>query len=301
MEHDVMADNYGHPTMYQFQSLVSGTRNPDKQNTFNIHPDRVIVIAEDAESTNIYGISSLEAVYNSLMDLRKIIGAGGEGFYKNAAQSIVFDVKDTASIKDRAGMLDQFNESFDDFTRNRSRKSIWTPGMEAKTLDSDLIAPKEFFMNALNDVAAGSKIPATVLIGQQTGRLASDQDSKAMLTNVQSRRENFQQGMVCQVIDWLMEKGIIAAADYEVIWEDALAMSDSEKLASAMTMSEINTKQFNSGGEVPFDAEEIRAQAGFEPRTQPVDVADETIEGEDEEELDGFGGEDEDEEEDEGE
>lgn len=259
------SDTFGQPIMLQYSQSITGSRNEEANDTINIHASRVVFAAEDSDNDWVYGIPALEPVFNSLMDLRKIIGGGGEGFYKNAAQSIVFDLRDAASAKVNADKLGDFNEQYDDFTRNRSRRAMWTPGMDANTLSSDLISPKDFFNVALNDVAAGSKIPATILIGQQTGRLASDEDSEGFLANIQSRRLNFMTSMTRSVFDWLMEFGILPSSEYEVEWDDLLARSDDEKLGNAERMATINEKQFLSGGDIPFDGDEIREAAGFDP------------------------------------
>lgn len=263
-DQDPMSDTYGQPTMYQFVGTAEGNRNEDDVSSFNIHPDRVIISAEGADNGGIYGIPALEASFNSLMDLRKIIGAGGEGFYKNAAQSVVFNLKEGASAKGNKDLLDSFNEQFDEFSRNRSRRAMWTPGMESNTLESNLADPKNHFMNALYDVSASCKIPGTIIIGQQTGRLASSEDSRHFLSLVQSRRENFMSEMVSNVIDWMMERGILPFSDYEIEWDDLLSTSQEEKLLNADRMAEVNLKQFNSGGSAVFDSEEIREAADYE-------------------------------------
>ena len=263
-ENDPAKDNYGQPTMYQFNGGAAGNRNEKIRDSFNIHPSRIVIAAEESDNGSIQGVSSLEAPFNSLMDLRKIIGAGGEGFYRNASQSIVFDLKDAASAKNNTALLDKFNDNFDDFTRNRQRRSLWTPGLEAKVLDSTLAPPKEFFMNALNDVAAASQIPATILIGQQTGRLASTEDSRHFLSMVNSRRENFMTEVVNDVINWMIVFGILPTSQFTVEWDDLLAVSDEERLANADKLAGINEKQFKSGGGIPFTEDEIREAAGFE-------------------------------------
>lgn len=265
-EDNPMSDDYGKPTMYQFRGGDVGNRNKGNVSSFNIHPSRIVIAAEGSDNGGIYGISSLEAVYNSLMDLRKLIGAGGEGFYKNAAQSIIYKLDADAGITLDPVATTEFNERSDDFLRNRPRRSNVVAGMDAKVLESNLANPKDFFMNALNDVAAGSKTPATILIGQQTGRLASDQDGRALLSRVQSRRVNFQSEMISNVIDWLMINNILPMDGYSIEWPDALASSDQEKLTNSDVMASINQKMFLSGGGAPFDAEEIREAAGFEPR-----------------------------------
>ena len=267
---DPNSETFGQPVMLQFRQSVEGDRNEETNNTIAIHASRIVFAAEGADDGSIYGIPALEAIFNSLMDLRKVIGGGAEGFYKNAAQNIVFDLKDGASAVSYKDKLDKFNEQYDEFSRNRMRRAMWTPGMETTTLESSLINPKEFFNIALNDAAAGSvpPIPATILIGQQTGRLASNEDSRHFLSGVQSRRENFQTGLVRDVFDWLIKFGILPASEYEVEWDDLLARSDSEKLDNADKMATINEKAFKSGGELPFNGEEIREAGGLEPEIE---------------------------------
>lgn len=266
---DPMSDNFGDPVMYQFSGGAVGSRSTQTNSTFNIHPSRIVIAAEGADNGSIYGIPSLEAVYNSLMDLRKIIGAGGEGFYRNASQSVVFELVDGASAAKNVEALKKFNDNFDDFTRNRMRRGLWTPGLKPTVLQSILMDPKEFFIAAINDISSGSKIPATILVGQQTGRLASDEDSKQYLTTIQSRRLNFMTDMVVDIFDWLILFGILPAAEFEVIWDDLLASTDKEKLENSEKLSTINKNQFTSGGDVPFSAEEIRESAGYDPEELP--------------------------------
>ena len=154
-EDNPRADNFGQPTMYQFKAGGVGSRNEKVASTFNIHPDRIIIAAEGADNGSIYGIPVLESIYNDLMDLRKVLGGGGEGFYKNAAQSIVFDLKDGASAKANEALLNKFNDNYDDFAQNRSRRAMWTPGMEANTLDSSLISPRDFADVSMMSISAG--------------------------------------------------------------------------------------------------------------------------------------------------
>lgn len=284
-ESDPKSENFGNPKMYQHRSGVAGDRNERSQQTFNIHPSRIVIAAEGADDGSILGIPILESVFNSLMDLRKIIGGGGEGFYKNASQNIVFELTDGASATKNLDALKKFNDNYDDFSRDRMRRAMWTPGLKPSVLQSDLISPKEFFGVALNDVASGAQIPATVLIGQQTGRLASDEDSKQFLSTVQSRRENYMTDLVRSLIDWMIQFGILPASEYEVIWDDLLASSDKDKLENAEKLSVINKNQVMSGGEIPFSGEDVREAAGFEPEEMP-DIDGETDNDDPDDDLD---------------
>ena len=70
---NILADDYGMPTMYEYSASAEGRRNENVSGTIRIHPSRVIIASEDSDNSNIYGIPCLESSYNSLMDLRKII------------------------------------------------------------------------------------------------------------------------------------------------------------------------------------------------------------------------------------
>lgn len=281
IQDDPIKDDFGMPVMYQFNAGTAGARNEKAGASFQIHPSRIVIASEDSDNSGIYGIPVLESIYNSLMDLRKVLGGGGEGFYKNAAQSIVFDLKDAASAKSNSVLLSKFNEQYDEFSQNRSRRAIWTPGMEAKTLESKLVNPKEFAINSLMDISAGANIPSALLIGNQTGRLAGDQDTKGFLSQVQARRTDFGTDMITAAVDWMIKWGVLPAAGYTVEWPDAMAPSAEEKLGNAEKMAAINKLQFESGGDVAFAGEEIRESAGFDPEELPDELPpDETLDEE---------------------
>ncbi len=283
-EQSSTSKNFGKPTMYQFIGAAPGSRNEKDTASFNIHPSRVVIAAEGSDNGGIYGVPALESIYNSLMDLRKILGGGGEGFYKNAAQNVVFDLKDGASANANKALLEQFNENYDDFAHNRMRRAMWTPGMETNVLQSALTSSDPFAKNTLFDISAGSGIAVSTLVGNQTGRLAGDQDSKTTLANVQARREDFGTEVTAAIIDWLVEWGVLPKSEYTVVWPDAMAPSKEEKLVNAGKMAEINQKAFQSGEQPPFTPEEIREEAGYDPEDMAEpddgDDPDETLEDE---------------------
>ena len=178
-------------------------------------------------------------------------------------------MKDGASAKANEALLNKFNDNYDDFAQNRSRRAMWTPGMEANTLDSSLISPRDFADVSMMSISAGVHTPATLLTGNQTGRLAGDQDTKGFLGQVQARRLDFGTDMVTDTVDWLILRGILPASKYTVEWPDAQAPSKAEKLDNANKMAATNKIQFESGGDVPFSGDEIREEAGFDPEELP--------------------------------
>lgn len=279
-ESDPTSEQFGFPTSYQFASNT-GRRNENTAASFTIDPTRVVVVAEGSDNSNIYGIPALENIYNSLMDLRKVLGGGAEGFYKNAAQSVMLELLDMAGAKNHKDLLEDLNEQYDEFSRNRMRRAFMLPGLSANILNSNLVDPEGFKNALLDDIAAGSGTPRTLLVGNQTGRLAGDQDTKGFLTQVQARRTSFGTDVVRAVVDWFISFGILPFAEYTVDWPDALAPSQEERLDNAKTMSTTNRDQFQSGQEAVFTSDEIREAAGFDPEPEePVEESGEQIDEE---------------------
>jgi len=259
-ETDTRKENFGDPIMYQFKGTGTGARNEDSHATFSIHPSRLIMAAEGADDGSIYGVSSLESIYNDLMDLRKITGGSAEGIYQNSRHIPIFTANDDFSgdPDDETALAD----AIDDYL-SKHRKRLVLDGIEPKFPNIQLSDPKEHYQNSVNNISAGSSIPSAFLIGQQTGRLASDKDSRHLMTIAQSRRDNFLTLLVMQFVDWCIEHNALPGDDYEIEWGDLLTLSSAEKIEVVEKMSAINEKQFRSGGQPVFSEEEMRERAGY--------------------------------------
>ena len=264
---DVTKPDYGQPTMYEFTPSGDGDRNRDDSTTIRIHPSRIIIAAEGADDGSIYGISSLENIYNDLMDLRKISGAGGEGFYQNTRSAPVINAE--KDFKAPTGKeKEALEKEIDDFLSKWQRKFV-SKGLTFNYPDITLTDPKEFAENSWNNIAAGSGISSSELRGAQTGVLAGDKDNKSTMIMVQSRRENFLTELVTNVIDWFMLHSVVETAPFEVIWDDMTAASDEDKLALSFKMSETNLNQFKAGGSPVYEESEMREMSGFDPEELP--------------------------------
>jgi hypothetical protein len=195
-----------------------------------IHYSRVIIFAEGADDDTLNGVPANRAGYNDLLNLEKISGAGAEGFWKSVAQKLVLSSGTGRSpdSKERKMITDSINDAM-----NGLDASMMVGGMDVSPLGTTLPTNyKDPFMNSLYCYSASVGIPATILIGQQTGRLASDEDGKHLAKMVNSRRENWQTEMIESVIDWL-DMHVIdydVPDEYCVEWSDLLESSMSEKI-----------------------------------------------------------------------
>lgn len=272
---DLNSENFGKPTMWQYRM-----RRPDGTDTQgqpdrweDIHPSRVQILAEGSVGDFFDGVPLLLAGYNALVDLEKISGGSAEGFLKNAARSIIFQYDPAASPQALTSQDGNTGKSVREIHEEQTQalnrsidKAIVLQGAEAKTLPTSMIDPEPHFRVAANLFAASVQLPFTILFGQQTGRLASDQDKADYNHRGESRRVNTLTPMLTEFVQRMQAAGIFEAGEFEIEWPPLDAPGDEQKFAQAKTMTEINKADFDAGGGGVFDGNEIRKKAGYEER-----------------------------------
>lgn len=277
---DTESEDYGKPAMFQFQSRR--VTNTDTQGApiqwQDVHPSRVQILAEGSATDDLFdGVPLLLAGFNHLVDLEKIAGGSAESFLKNSARTVVVKFDGNASVQQLAQKAGQalpsaadsataLNDKVKDLNRNID-SALLLKGGEASTLQTTQHDPEPSFTVAANLFSASVQIPFTILFGQQTGRLASDQDQADWAARCHSRRENELTPMIEQFVRRMQACGALEAGEFEVEWEDLNAPSDADKLDNAKKMAEIAKTAAEAGITQPvFDANEIRGAADFEER-----------------------------------
>jgi len=272
-ERNQTSPNYGQPIMYEFNPSGDGDRNRDEAMTKKIHPSRLIIAAEGADDGSIYGISALENIYNDLMDLRKISGAGGEGFYQNTRNAPVITAQEGFKAPSTTAEKEALETEIDDFLAKWQRKFV-SRGLEFNYPNIRLDSPKEFAEVIWNNISAGSGISSSELRGAQTGVLAGDKDNKSTMVMIQSRRENFVNELVTDVIDWFIRYGVLENTQYEINWDDMTETSESDQWDLNNKKADAFSKLIDSLGKVVGDEVDIEKAfefMGFEEI--PLDVS----------------------------
>jgi len=264
-DNEERSETYGQPKMFSFtESSVGNDQN--KNRSFELHPDRVLVWSHDG---TVHGKSLLKAGYNSLQDLEKISGAGGEGFYKNAKAPLRLEVDKDAKIADIASSMgvtvedvaDKIDEQVDDFNKGFDA-SLLLQGISAQNLSISLPSPEHFFNVALQLFAASIGCPQKILVGNQNGERASTEDSAEWAKVNMARRNNIVIPNITALLNRLESFGILPERDWFLDWTDLTESSAGEKMDRAVKMAEINAKQQN---EPVYLVEEIREAAGHKP------------------------------------
>ena len=274
------ADNYGKPAMWQYKvrsPSSSGDRQGQPDEWADVHPSRVQVLAEGAEGDDFFdGVPLLRAGFNALVDIEKLSGGGAESALKNSARTIVvkFDAQASPQVlthnPDGSTSTKSVRQVIEDQTKALNRNqdaSMVLQGGEATTLQTQVADLSPQFEIAANLFAASVGMPFTTLFGQQTGRLASDEDQKEMNARAAARQLNVLTPMLTEFVTRMQDCGVFEAGEFEIEWPPLGAPTEEQKLGHAKTMAETNKIAFDGGATDPlYDANEIRKAAGYERR-----------------------------------
>lgn len=276
------AENYGKPAMYQCQSRdLSKPTNPDLASQpvewFDVHPSRVQILAEGSAGGDMFdGVPLLLAGFNSLVDLEKVSGGSAENFLKNSARSLVIKFDKDASPQvlttnpdgspSGKDVSEVIGEKVQKLNRNIDAAMVLQGG-EASTLQTQQSDPTKAFEVAATMFAASVQIPFTILFGQQTGRLASDEDKADMNARCTSRQLNELTPMLEEFVQRMQACGVIEKGEFEIEWPPLDAPGDAEKFDLLDKATAAMQKASAAGLVEPiFDANELRKIVGYEER-----------------------------------
>jgi len=231
-----------------------------------MHPSRVIVFGSITEPESVY-----EPILNALISLEKVTGGSGEAYIKAAARAIHIGFDKDADLQSLARAhgktMAEIGTLYDDVVDGVNRgidSAIITQAGTVSAITSAVPDPVGPFEVNLQEVGAGIGVGSTIIVGRQTGTLASNEDIKAFNRFGQGRRLNEVGPNSRLVVEWMMDHGVIERReDFEVMFDELTESTDAEKLLNVKTMSEVNASSLASG-EMIFSPEEMRTAAGYE-------------------------------------
>ena len=218
---------FGKPALYTIEiaDVASGSSS-----FVDVHYSRVIHVTQDPLESEVYGTPVLEAVFNRIMDLEKIVGGDAEMFWRGARPG--FEGKVDPDYQMTEAMKEELKDQITEY-ENNLRRILVNEGVDLKALAQQIADPTTHVDAQLTMVSAVTGIPKRVLSGSERGELSSAQDSSEWKDYVQARRDDHAEPNIVRVlVDRLIELGVlpIPADGYTVKWRDLYSLSEKAKV-----------------------------------------------------------------------
>ncbi|HEC0029658.1 TPA: DUF1073 domain-containing protein [Morganella morganii] len=275
---DQLSEDYGYPALYSFTELHVGKESDGSPGRIiDIHPDRVIILAEGAADGKLTsGTPLLRKGYNKLIDAEKVSGGSAEGFLKNASRQLNYAFSKETDFQRLAEALgtnmDGLADALDEQVRRLNESIDASVMMQEGTASVLSVAPADpepTWRTALAEFAASINMPVKVLIGQITGERASTEDMKDWAKTCMSRRTGFLKSVIESVVSRFWSLGVIEPREeITVSWSDLLAPSKAEKIDSMNKAADIAVKTQQAFGHSVFQENEIRALGEYPTLTE---------------------------------
>jgi len=245
LESDTTNPRYGLPRTY---NVMFDTEQAAKQT--GVHWSRVIHVADNRTTSEIYGTPRMRKVFNRLLDLRKIAGGSGEMFWKGGFPGLSLEstpgVDETVTF-DETAVKAQL-ESY----MNGLQRYIATIGMQAKSLSVQVADPGPHIEAQLRLIATAIGVPWRVLIGSEAAQLASEQDSRAWNKRIKHRRDTYLTPFLIRpFVERLVAVGVLPTPkEILVTWPDLNTVSDADKATVSEKRSNAISKYVQSGSDI---------------------------------------------------
>ncbi len=271
---DISDARFGLPEEYQLNIIkgttsITGTIQTARKAA---HWSRIIHLADGLLIDDIYGKPQLEAVWNYLDDLMKVVGGGSEAFWLRANPGMQLDIDPETEYEpgDEQLLEDEITEF-----QHGQRRFIRTRGVDLKQLAMS-VAGFESNANAILKLISGTTgIPVRILTGSERGELSSSQDRNNWNDRITERRDDFASPLVRQFIDLMVDRGALPSPseDYTIQWPEIEELDVGEKATVALDMAKANKENSIATGQPVVTADEIRQNVfGLEPLSDVINV-----------------------------
>jgi hypothetical protein len=246
---------FGRPILYSINfarvdSSSSQATTAVETYTKQVHWTRVLHVADNCESSEVFGVERMRNVWNRLFDLRKLLAASGEMFWKGGFPGVSFEVDPNIQTDgaefDREGMRKEMERY-----SNGLQRYLALVGVSAKSLAVQVADPTAHFEVALKAIAVSKGIPWRILLGSEEAKLASEQDGETWNERVQGRQSKYVTPCLLRpFVDWCIAVGAVSEPknnEYVVVWPSLSDPTPAARADVASKTAEALSK-FTGGG-----------------------------------------------------
>ncbi len=256
-ETDPQSPRYGEPLLYLVQFMdwrtVEMPIGVGIDNTMRqVHWTRVLHVADNRESSEVFGVPRMKPVYNRLLDIRKVGGGSGEMFWRGAFPGFSFEVN--PDLLDAEIDQEAMKQQFAAYSNGLQRYLALT-GVSAKSLAPQVADPSGHLDAQLRLVSLTIGVPWRIFLGSEEAKLASAEDTEHWHDRLRTRQTKYMTPFLIRpAIDRFIAIGILPApaeGEFIVNWPDLSSPSDADKAQNA-NMTTDTLQKYVQGGVSEF-------------------------------------------------
>jgi hypothetical protein len=233
---DMGSRRYGLPTSYTLTPTCNdGNSNAiDTRQGMKVHWSRIVHLAEGSLDNNISGISSLEPVFNRLLDIQKVIGGAGEAYYINMARKFLMEIDKETVLPE--GYFEETAEMAQEYINNQEI-IMGAKGAKITAVSVSHADPTGTVTVAMQAISGATGIPIRILTGEGAGQLAGNEDKASWNQLISDRQNQVCAGWLDAVLAILANANAITLPEvYYTKWPKPEAMDE-------LTQAEVNLKE----------------------------------------------------------
>lgn len=245
-EPDPNNPRFGQPLEYSIVFGGSGESLQDpgrsSQITRYVHWSRVIHIADNLGSSEVFGVPRMQPVYNRLLDLRKIYGGSAEMYWRGGFPGLSIETHPQLGGDVKID-IDATRRQMENYM-NGLQRYLTLAGMSAKSLAPQIVDPTPWIDAHITAICIRLNIPKRIFMGSERGELSSTQDDESWNDNLRSRQENYvTPRIIVPFINRLIEIGVLPEPEsFKVVWPDLDSLSEQEQALVALKRTEAMAK-----------------------------------------------------------
>jgi hypothetical protein len=184
-------------------------------------------------TNEVFGVPDYAPIWNYLTDLMKVVGGSSESYWRNAFPGIHANV-------DRDMDLDEEDENnltaeFDEFQHDM-RRILRTRGVDVKGIQVKIADPRAAYDVLVTLISGTTGIPKRILLGSESGQLASSQDKASWAERIEEYRETYAEPrLIWPFVMWAINFGVTPlppgaeVQKIRALWPDAYRQSPLER------------------------------------------------------------------------
>ena len=249
-ESDETNPRFGLPTSYNI--TFSDPRNEQcgvgvPQTTTPVHWSRVLHIADNPGSSDVFGVPRMRPVLNRLLDLRKFYSGSAEMYWRGAFPGISIETHPQlgGDVEIDADAIRDEMESY----MNGLQRYLSLMGASAKSLAPQVVDPSNGIEKQVEAICIQLGIPKRIFIGSERGELSSSQDAKTWQNRVRSRQNKYiTPRIIVPFVNRLIQLGVMPVpAQFKVGWPDMQEQSPEEQAIIAERRTNSMAKYVGGG------------------------------------------------------